>query len=432
MKHYILFVFISFFTISGCTFLGGSDDLTSEDLYGEEESFGEEESSAEEEEFEEEDEDEEYAEEDGEGDDEYAEKEEKGGLRGFFSRIFSSSDEETETEEEDSDFFGEDEGFAEGDRDYEDYEEEESDAEDYATAEDMEGEIVASVQEKMDSDATPTSSEEPVASAPTEPVPSVPAETQPSPTPLNKIISIPYRKAGYLVNAVYIARPGDNLENISQKIYSSNQLDILRQINPHLQSRAVKVGDKIYYNSPFRREDSSRLLFYYQDIEAPSSFHTLSPGDNIRQVASQLLGHPNSWKEIWAINPDLVSKGEITRSIDIVYWPESAAQARLSEPVPAPVEETAPMDGSPDSQEEIEPEQLFAEDTLPSPPVLEEKSQVRPKKGKLINILRAILKQKEMFAVLIGIIIILIFILRLILKKRKQRDFDYTATNIEV
>ena len=423
MKHYILFVFISFLTISGCTFLRGSDDPTSEDLYGEEESFAEEEEFfAEEEEFEEEYEDEEYA--------EYAEEKKKGGLGGFFSRIFSSSDEEIENEDEDSEFIGEDESFAEGDRDYEDYEEEESDAEDYVTAEDMEGEVVASVQEKMDSDATLTSSQEPVASTPTEPAPSVPAETKPSPTPLNKIISIPYRKAGHLVNAVYIARPGDNLENISQKIYNSNQLDILRQINPHLQSRAVKVGDKIYYNSPFRREGSSKLLFYYQDIEVPSSFHTLSPGDNIRQVASQLLGHPNSWKEIWAINPDLVSKGEITRSIDIVYWPKNAAQARLSEPAPASVEETAPMDGSPDSQ--IEPEQLFAEDALPSPPVLEEKSQVRLKKGKLINILRAILKQKEMFVALIGIIIVLIFILRLILKKRKQRDFDYTATNIEV
>ena len=71
--------------------------------------------------------------------------------------------------------------------------------------------------------------------------------------PLNKIISVPYRKAGYLVNAIYIARPGDTLEGISQKIYGFDQSDDLRKINPHLRSRLVKVGDKIYYNSPFRK-----------------------------------------------------------------------------------------------------------------------------------------------------------------------------------
>ena len=412
MRQLIFFFLLSCFSISGCAFLRGGDDLTLEDSYEDEETDEENEFNLEE------DEDGEFVAEDEEEDDEAEEQEEGGGLRGFFSRLFGSSDEE----DEDSEFIGEDEDFAEGDRDYEDYEEEES--EDYS----------AGYEEEVDPEdqkiSTPEESPELVASISNGKTET--SELQSNFIPLRKIISVPYKKAGYLVNAVYIARPGDTLESISQKIYGSNQVTVLYAINPHLQSRSAKVGDKIYYNSPSRRNDSSKLLFYYQDINVPSSSYTLSQGDNIRQVAGQLLGHPNSWKEIWATNPELESKGEIKESISIVYWPKTVARVMRPESV---VEEEGSLKGESLDQDQrpgqIQNETPFLEESFPPDPLAVDQIS-EPEKSKTVGILSMIFKQKEIVITLLGILLILILIIRLIVKKRKQRDFDYTATNIEV
>lgn len=441
MKFFILLFFLCFFTFSGCNFLRGGDDISQEDPYedmGEEdenEAYLEDEGVM----FTVDEEDEEEEEELSVEEDEEGEMEETSGVSGFFSRVFGGdSDEEEEededeemeetekkkgglsgffkrmfdgdSDEEDEEFTGEDESFAEGDRDYENYEEEEEE-ESYTMEEDRTGEATA-VAESRSSPPTP-----------------VPAPA-PKVISLNKITQTPYKKAGYLVNAVYIARPGDTLSNIGQKIYGANKTDILRQINPHLQSRAVKVGDKIYYNSLQRPNDSSRLLFYYQDINAPSSVHVLSPGDNIREIASKLLGHPNSWKEIWATNPELVSKGEIMTRINIVYWPVASAEPQAPEPAPSPApEEIVQMDEAPPEEPKME-EPVQEEAFPPSPPI--ETDMDLPKESKTTGIIQAIFKQKEAIVVLLGIILVMILMIRLMLKKRREKDFDYTATNIEV
>ena len=54
-------------------------------------------------------------------------------------------------------------------------------------------------------------------------------------------------------------------------------------------------------------------------------YHQVQAGQNIRKVASQLLGHANSWKEIWATNSDLDSKGIVDSSITVRYWPEGVS-----------------------------------------------------------------------------------------------------------
>ena len=427
MKRFIFFFLLSCFTISGCAFLSGKDNLTLEDSYEDEET-GEEEFNLEEEEDDEDedkedeefvvdDEDGEFVDEDEDGEfvEEDEEEKKSGGLSGFFSRLFGFSDDD----EDDGEFIGEDGDFAEGD--YEDYEEEED--KDYSAV--SEDPILPAPEE------SPESAVAPVSNGKTE---IFPKKSQSKFIPLRKIINVPYRKANYLVNAVYIARPGDTLKSISQKIYGSDQVADLYTINPHLKSRSVKVGDKIYYNSPYRKNDKARLLFYYQDINAPSTFYTLSQGDNIRKVAGQLLGHPNSWKEIWATNPGLKSKGEIEESISIVYWPKTVAGAKLPESVVE--KKVPPEDESGDPNQKIEPIQEetppLEEPFPPVPPVTDPGDQTEPEKDKTAGILPMIFKQKEIMITLFGILIILILIIRLIVKKRKQRNFDYTATNIEV
>ena len=365
----------------------------------------------------------------GEGEEDMdGETEKKGGISGFFSRLFGGDSEEEEYTDEGEEF-------------------EEGGGEEYAEESGMEEDIYSNPlgEEEQEEGISQTKND---SSAETEENTSASQETvtpepeeKPSFIPLNKILKTAYRKSGYLVNAVYIARDNENLETISQKIYGSDRVSELSVLNSHLQSRSVKVGDKIYYNSPLRPADSSKLLFYYEDIQASSSSYMLSPGENIRKVASRLLGHPNSWKEIWATNPELESKGEVSRSINIVYWPKNtmATQAvpssepemPVSEPVTESVTEPSTSDNlnleagqgegfsQPKSSAEADKPAQF-----PEPPPIQKKSKP--------GLLQVILQQKEVTLGLIAVIVMLVLMIRLILKKRKQRDFDYTATNIEV
>ena len=71
---------------------------------------------------------------------------------------------------------------------------------------------------------------------------------------------------------------------------------------------------KVYYNSPQRPSDSGRLLTYYEDLSVAPQQYVSKPGDNIRVVAQNLLGHERSWMEVWATNPDVDSKNELAEA----------------------------------------------------------------------------------------------------------------------
>lgn len=138
--------------------------------------------------------------------------------------------------------------------------------------------------------------------------------------PLKKIASSPYKKNGILINAVYVARPGDTLQAISEKIYGQDKSAELKTLNSHIGSKKIKTGMKIYYNSPRRPNDEARLLTFYEDNGVSPSIYTSQEGDNIRVVSKKLLGDENSWKEIWATNSDVESKGVLSGGVQLRYW----------------------------------------------------------------------------------------------------------------
>ncbi|MCB0341949.1 MAG: hypothetical protein H6626_11400 [Pseudobdellovibrionaceae bacterium] len=181
-------------------------------------------------------------------------------------------------------------------------------------------------------------------------------ETQKSWIPVKKIKDVPYRRAGVLVNAVYLARPGDDVTGVSQKIFGSDKSEELLSINPWL-SRGIKTGDKIYYHSPQRPNDDSRILTFYEDAGLQPEIYVTKEGDNIRQVASQLLGDKDSWKELWATNPDVESKGVVEGGISLRYWADSSVStpppmmAENDAPAPPPMDDVPP----PPSTDDIPP-----------------------------------------------------------------------------
>lgn len=159
---------------------------------------------------------------------------------------------------------------------------------------------------------------------------------------VKKIAEAPYTKNGVLVNTVYLGRSGDTLDSIATKIGTTK--GELLTTNPNL-SRGVKVGDKVYYNSPKRPQDSEKMLTYYEDNGLAPQSYVAQAGDNIRTVSKSLLGDSGSWKEVWATNLSVESKGELPAGTELKYWPEGAAQAPAvaATTTPEPAQETPQM-----------------------------------------------------------------------------------------
>jgi LPXTG-motif cell wall-anchored protein len=173
--------------------------------------------------------------------------------------------------------------------------------------------------------AATTSSSEP---SMTEPAP----ESKPK-VSLQKIESAPIHREGILLNAVYIARPGDNYKKISKMIYGSeDKAKELKKVNPSVKPR---VGDKIYYNSPVRPADDTKMMTYYEDAGLVPDVYVAQEGDNLKKVSKKLLGHKDAWKEIWATNM-IDSKDALPAGTELRYWKSAPTQTVAAAPEVAP------------------------------------------------------------------------------------------------
>lgn len=197
--------------------------------------------------------------------------------------------------------------------------------------------------------------------------------------PLQKMVSAPYKRGSKNINTIYVAREGDTTTSVSKKIFGKENADELKKDNPTFARREMKVGDKVYYSSPKRPDDESAMLTYYEDMGLTPEVYLSQPGDNIRTVAQNLLGHPDSWKEIWALNPDVESKGDLPEGTRLRYWPKDAGG--VAAPVVADNEgfsgdvatstppETDASGTATGTTETAAPP--MPEDTMPPPPVAE-------------------------------------------------------------
>ena len=217
--------------------------------------------------------------------------------------------------------------------------------------------------------------------------------------PVQKVKPAPFNKNGVLANAIYIVRDGDSIGSISQKIYGDDRKDDLYKVNTTLASRGVKVGDKVYYNSPQRPNDSDSLLTYYEDLNLSPQIYTIQSGENIRTVSQNLLGHSQSWKEVWATNPSVSNeeKGIVNDSYELRYWSEGGpavatslaqndnfqnnqnqnlpVEEEYNPPPPPPVEENIPPPPPVVAKNDIPPPppaEAFADELPPPPPPIEQ------------------------------------------------------------
>lgn len=189
-------------------------------------------------------------------------------------------------------------------------------------------------------------------------------------------LTTPYQGAdGGWINTVYVVRPKETLTDISMKIFASDRSADLKKIgeNSFLKSRAPRVGDKIYYSSPNRPDDSSRTLLYQEDMGLVPETYVAKKGDNLKKVSKELLGFDNAWKEVWTSN-SVESQASLKEGELLRYWVEAPTMAAtLPPPLPPPTSGASLVDPSqmPDSAglgTALPPPPADANANLPPPP----------------------------------------------------------------
>ena len=284
------------------------------------------------------------------------------------------------------------------------------------------------------------------------PAPTEEAAPKPAASSLKKIKSEPYHEGKTLMNAVYIARANDTWSSVSQKLYGGDKVKDLKKVNPFLKKRELKVGDKVYYNSPLRPTDDQRLLTFYEDAGVPASTYTAKTGDNLKTVGKNLLGHDRSWMELWSTNMSLESKDDLTEGTEIRYWPNSdvatpsqtVAQTELPPAEPQQMEQPPaqpdmaandlPPPPTPPAQEEPQQQPPAAQAAVeppppPPPPPAPPVEQAKPKPE------AAAVEPNETMALGVGAILLLAAVAMFIVirKKKARRQLEFnTGTHTQI
>jgi hypothetical protein len=187
-------------------------------------------------------------------------------------------------------------------------------------------------------------------------------------------MTTPYQsKDGAWINTVYVARPKEKLADISMKIFGTDKSADLKKIaeNKFLKSRSVKAGDKIFYTSPNRPDDSSKTLIYYEDMGMVPETYVAKKGESLKKVSKNLLGYDNAWKEMWASN-GLESKTSLKDGETLRYWKDTGSTMAAAEAPPtstggATLVDSTPA-GTPPPSNALPPPPEGADANMPPPP----------------------------------------------------------------
>jgi LPXTG-motif cell wall-anchored protein len=72
------------------------------------------------------------------------------------------------------------------------------------------------------------------------------------------------------------------------------------------------------------------MISFYEENGIPPATYVTQENDDIRTFSKKLLGAKDSWKEVWATNPTVESKGKVPAGLEIHYWPENTEVASAS------------------------------------------------------------------------------------------------------
>jgi len=269
--------------------------------------------------------------------------------------------------------------------------------------------------------------------------------------PLQKIKDVPFERDGVLLNRVYVARAGDTLDAIAQKIYGTDRTADLRRWNPSTKNTPW-VGEKIYYSSPRAPQDSSKIITYFEDFGIAPQIHVTKEGENIRNLGQEFLGHNEGWKEIWSTNMDVASKGSLPAGVEIRYWPVGTVMAQNipMDPVPQPVDQQQaqvpqPVDNpfpapTPDfpvaNPSPVDPNPMDVAPTpVPAPPVVVNEPTPTPVDTPQKTLASPAqvstgMDDTTMMAGMVGLAALVLLVVFTMMKKNRARQIDLSQTQV--
>lgn len=195
----------------------------------------------------------------------------------------------------------------------------------------------------------------------------------PSTATLRKVESAPFKRAGVLLNRVYVARDGDTWKSVSERIYGKNRTKEFKKWNPSIK-RNLKVGDKVYYASTKAPDDNAQMLTYFEENGVTPLTYTAKAGDDLKSVGKQLLGNSRSWMELYATNPNLESKDALSEGTEIKYWGSDALAS-----IAPPTQSTPTMAQAPDmGSNSMPPTDMNSSSTPPTDIAMNQAGDVPP------------------------------------------------------
>lgn len=192
-----------------------------------------------------------------------------------------------------------------------------------------------------------------------------PTEEAPKPMPsYRKAETVPFKRSGVLLNAIYVSRPGDSFKSVAKMIYGDEaKQKELKKVNPALGS--LKTGDKVYYNSPTRPADDQKIASYYEDMGMAPEVYVSKEGDDLKVVSKDILGFPGAWKELYALN-SVESKGTLDAGTELRYWKSPPPMPEMPTNQMSPPAEVAMNTPPPEMNEAAAPPAM--PDMPPPPP----------------------------------------------------------------
>ncbi|MEO5668023.1 MAG: LysM domain-containing protein, partial [Bdellovibrionota bacterium] len=113
------------------------------------------------------------------------------------------------------------------------------------------------------------------------------------------------QKGGYALNGYVFVRNEQNWKDLSKLLYGrADRAALLAEWNGNSE---IKPGAVVYYNSPFRPDDSSELKSFDTDFGMTLTGVSVSAGDSLSSIAAKVYGSPDAWRELASLNADLLT-----------------------------------------------------------------------------------------------------------------------------
>jgi len=120
-----------------------------------------------------------------------------------------------------------------------------------------------------------------------------------------EIASSPIQKDGYSLNGYVFVRNERDWGAVSKLLYGrEDRAALLAQWNGNT---SIEPGAVVYYNSPFRPDDTSELKAFDSDFGLTLSGVSVSAGESLSSIAANVYGSPEMWRELASLNADLLS-----------------------------------------------------------------------------------------------------------------------------